>query len=135
MPKSPPKLESLDIPTVLLGRTDFLGVIRNAVSGLGLPPETAVVAFPVDTFLPGSDLTAIQARKREFYDGLTGEETFSIEGLAGAIASRKVTVRATRADGSVREIHATVRVDTPQEREYYRHGGILQYVLRQLIEK
>jgi hypothetical protein len=65
------KLESLDIPTVLLGRTDFLGVIRNAVSGLGLPPEAAVVAFPVETFLPGSDLSPIQARKREFYDALT----------------------------------------------------------------
>jgi hypothetical protein len=65
------KLESLDIPTVLLGRTDFLGVVRNAVSGLGLPPETAVVAFPVDTFLPGSDLSSIAARKQEFYDGLT----------------------------------------------------------------
>jgi hypothetical protein len=65
------KLESLDIPTVLLGRADFLGVIKNAVSGLGLPPETAVVAFPVDTFLPGSDLSALETRKQEFYDGLT----------------------------------------------------------------
>jgi hypothetical protein len=65
------KLEKLDIPTVLLGRTDFLGVVRNAVSGLGLPPEMPVVAFPVDTFLPGSDLSSIAARKQEFYDGLT----------------------------------------------------------------
>lgn len=65
------KLESLGIPTVLLGRTDFLGVIRNAVSGLGLPGETAVVAFPVDTFLPGSDLSLIHARRQEFYDCLT----------------------------------------------------------------
>src|SRR3984885_6523775 len=65
------KLEALDIPTVLFGRTDFLGVVRNAVSGLGFPPETAVVAFPVDTFLPGSDLSSIAARKQEFYDGLT----------------------------------------------------------------
>jgi aconitate hydratase len=66
--------------------------------------------------------------------GLTGEEKFSITGLATAIASRKVTVRATKADGSVKEIAATVRIDTPQEREYYRHGGILQYVLRQLLK-
>src|SRR5580700_4917096 len=65
------KLEGLDIPTVLLGRTDFLGVVRNAVSGLGFPPEAPVVAFPVDTFLPGSDLSSIAARKQEFYDGLT----------------------------------------------------------------
>jgi hypothetical protein len=65
------KLESVDIPTVLLGRTDFLGVVKNAASGLGLPPEMPVVAFPVDTFLPGSDLSSIAARKQEFYDGLT----------------------------------------------------------------
>ena len=65
------KLESIDIPTVLLGRTDFLGVVKNAVSGMGLPPEMPIVAFPVDTFLPGSDLSSIAARKQEFYDGLT----------------------------------------------------------------
>jgi aconitate hydratase len=66
--------------------------------------------------------------------GLTGEETYSIEGLSDAIAKRRAVVRANRADGSVRELVATVRIDTPQEREYYRHGGILQYVLRQLLK-
>jgi hypothetical protein len=45
--------------------------VRNAVSGIGLPPEAAVVAFPVDLFLPGSDLSSIEARKQEFYDRLT----------------------------------------------------------------
>jgi aconitate hydratase len=65
--------------------------------------------------------------------GLTGEETLSFENLAAAIQDRKVTVRAAGADGKVREFAATVRIDTPQEREYYRHGGILQYVLRQLL--
>jgi hypothetical protein len=65
------KLESVNIPTVLLGRVDFLGVVKNAVSGMGLPPEMPVVAFPVDTFLPGSDLTCVQARRQEFYDALT----------------------------------------------------------------
>jgi aconitate hydratase len=66
--------------------------------------------------------------------GLTGEETFSIANLAASIAARKVSIRAARVDGSVREFVATVRIDTPQEREYYRHGGILQYVLRQLLK-
>jgi len=65
------KLESVEIPTVLLGRTDFLGVVRNAVSGMGMPPELPVVAFPVETFLPGSDLAGVEARRQEFYDGLT----------------------------------------------------------------
>ena len=65
--------------------------------------------------------------------GLTGEETFSFEGLAAAIASRKLAVRTKSATGRVCEFVVTVRIDTPQEREYYRHGGILQYVLRQLL--
>jgi hypothetical protein len=65
------KLESLGIPTVLLGRTDFLGVVRNAVSGLGFPPEAPVVPFEVDMFLPGSDLSSIETRRHEFYHALT----------------------------------------------------------------
>jgi aconitate hydratase len=65
--------------------------------------------------------------------GLTGEETYSIGGLVDAIPARKAIVRARDAGGAVREFTATVRIDTPQEREYYRHGGILPYVLRQLV--
>jgi aconitate hydratase len=65
--------------------------------------------------------------------GLTGEETYSMNGLSDAILERKAIVRARRADGTIREFVATVRIDTPQEREYYRHGGILPYVLRQLL--
>jgi aconitate hydratase A / 2-methylisocitrate dehydratase len=59
--------------------------------------------------------------------GLTGREEFSIEGIEDAEAS-EVTVRA---DGT--EFRARVRLDTPREREYLRHGGILQYVLRRLL--
>ena len=65
--------------------------------------------------------------------GLTGEEVFSVKELDRAVASRRATVVARRADGTTVEIHATVRIDTPKERDYYRHGGILQYVLRQLL--
>ena len=65
--------------------------------------------------------------------GLTGEETFSFEGLAAAIPDRKLTVHARGPDGKARDFAVTVRIDTPKEREYYRHGGILQYVLRQLL--
>ena len=49
--------------------------MKNAVSGLGLAPDAAMVTFPIDMFLPGSDLTAITARKREFYNGLTKWQT------------------------------------------------------------
>ncbi len=72
--------------------------------------------------------------------GLTGEELFSIEGLAEGIKSgfahgREVTVVAERADGATHRFTATVRIDTPQEIRYYEHGGILPYVLRQLLSK
>jgi hypothetical protein len=85
------KLESLDIPTVLLGRTDFLGVVRNAVSGMGLPPEMPVVAFPVETFLPGSDLSSVQSRKQEFYEGLTVWRSAANFTASGASPLIKVT--------------------------------------------
>jgi aconitate hydratase len=70
--------------------------------------------------------------------GLTGEEIFATEGLAAWIDSgcnngRQVQVRATRQDGSCKEFPALVRIDTPQEALYFRHGGILQFVLRQLL--
>jgi aconitate hydratase len=70
--------------------------------------------------------------------GLTGEETFSIEGLAAGLADefangREVTVVAERDDGGKLHFNATVRIDTPQEIRYYQNGGILPYVLRQLL--
>jgi aconitate hydratase len=65
--------------------------------------------------------------------GLTGEEVFAVNGVANAIAQTKaVSVVAVRADGTSCTFAATVRIDTPKEVEYYRHGGILEYVLRQL---
>jgi aconitate hydratase len=63
--------------------------------------------------------------------GLTGREVFDITGLAGGEA-RTVLVTATPEDGAPIRFDARVRIDTPKEREYFRHGGILQYVLRQL---
>jgi len=67
--------------------------------------------------------------------GLTGHEVFSIGGLDelnhGSVP-KEVPVVATREDGSNVEFSAVVRIDTPMEAEYYRHGGILRYVLRQL---
>ena len=63
--------------------------------------------------------------------GLTGRERFDIEGLAGGEAC-EVTVRARADDGRETAFRARVRIDTPKEREYFRHGGILHYVLRSL---
>jgi aconitate hydratase len=63
--------------------------------------------------------------------GLTGYESFTIEGLDDGRA-KAVTVTATGADGGTRQFQARVRIDTPNEVEYYQHGGILHYVLRKL---
>jgi aconitate hydratase len=72
--------------------------------------------------------------------GLTGEEVYSVPGLKDMLDAKfangkQITVEAKKADGTVLHIPATVRIDTPQEILYYQHGGILQYVLRQLAGK
>jgi len=69
-------------------------------------------------FMPGESRESL---------GLTGREEFTIEGVASGSAT-EVDVRA---DGT--EFRATVRLDTPREREYYKHGGILPYVVRQRV--
>jgi len=64
---------------------------------------------------------------------LTGEETYSIVGIAERLEPRMtVDVEAKHADGSIRHFPTLLRIDTPDEADYYRHGGILQYVLRQV---
>jgi len=70
--------------------------------------------------------------------GLTGEEVYDIAGLPAMLASnfaggRDLTVRVTPKTGLTCEFAARVRIDTPQEILYYQHGGILQFVLRQLL--
>jgi len=73
-------------------------------------------------FLDGEDADSL---------GLDGTEIFSITGLGDGNVDT-VDVTATREDGGVTRFRARVRLDTPKEVEYYRHGGILHYVLRQL---
>jgi aconitate hydratase len=72
--------------------------------------------------------------------GLTGEEVYDLAGLSELLAKRfasgkRLTVKATAADGAVKEFSVRVRIDTPREIDYFLHGGILQYVLRQLAGK
>jgi aconitate hydratase len=65
--------------------------------------------------------------------GLTGEETFAIEGVAAKLEpGMAVKVTATSANATSKTFEALLRIDTPDEADYYRHGGILQYVLRSL---
>lgn len=98
----------------------FERIHRSNLVGMGIVPLQ---------FMPDENAASL---------GLTGHEVYDVIGLADAIASgfangRVLTVRATAGDGTVREFQVRVRIDTPQEVEYYRHGGILQYVLRQLL--
>ena len=65
--------------------------------------------------------------------GLDGKETYEISGHADPDAET-VTVTATAADGSAKTFAADIRIDTPKERDYFEHGGILHYVLRQLVK-
>ena len=72
--------------------------------------------------------------------GLTGEEVFDFPGLTAMLKNRfangrTISVKATGANGDVKNFNAVVRIDTPQEIGYFEHGGILQYVLRQLAAK
>jgi aconitate hydratase len=84
---------------------------RSNLLMMGIPPLQ---------FMPGENAESL---------GLTGHEEFSISGLAGGEAD-EVTVRADD-----KEFRARLRLDTPREREYFRHGGILQYVLRRLLSE
>jgi aconitate hydratase len=94
----------------------FERIHRSNLVGMGIVPIELA---------PGESIASL---------GLTGEETFSLPNLAEAIETRKAKISVRRKDGSAAELSGTVRIDTPQEREYYRHGGILPYVLRQLLK-
>jgi aconitate hydratase len=65
--------------------------------------------------------------------GLTGHEIFDIEGISSLAPKKLITVKAKLAGGEEKKFSAIARVDTPEETVYYKHGGILQYVLRQML--
>jgi aconitate hydratase len=79
----------------------------------------------------------------QFIDGasysslnITGEETFNILGVDSDMQPRQqYTLEITRQDGSVEQVPMLSRIDTPVEVDYYRHGGILPYVLRDILAK
>ncbi len=104
--------------TLLLGvkaviAKSFERIHRSNLIGMGVLPLQ---------FIDGEDAESL---------GLTGTEVFDITGHTDASAKR-VTVKATAADGQVTSFEAQVRIDTPKERDYFENGGILHYVLRQL---
>ena len=119
---------------VIAGKEYGSGSSRDwAAKGPNLLGVRAVIAETYER-IHRSNLLMMGVLPLQFLDGdgreslgLTGREEFSIEGIENAEA-REVTVRA---DG--KEFRARVRLDTPREREYLRHGGILRYVLRRLL--
>jgi aconitate hydratase len=125
------------VPLVVLGGKDYgSGSSRDwAAKGTKLLGVRAVIAQSFERIhrsnLVGMGVLPLQFGEGESVEslGLTGEEEFSIEGLTeGDEIPRDVTVKA----GDT-EFTARVRIDTPKEQQYYRHGGILPFVLRELL--
>jgi aconitate hydratase len=108
--------------TLLLGvkaviAESYERIHRSNLVGMGVLPLQ---------FLPGENRETL---------GLTGFETYSIEGVPQAIASGSRARVKAKGDQGEKSFEAIVRIDTPMEAEYYRNGGILPYVLRQLASK
>jgi aconitate hydratase len=140
------RYEKQGVPLVVLaGREYGSGSSRDwAAKGPKLLGIRVVIADSYERIhrsnLVGMGILPLQFRPGETFAsvGLTGEEVFDFEGLPQKLATnftggREMTVKAKRTDGTVMEFQAVIRIDTPQEVLYYQHGGILSYVLRQLI--
>ena len=131
------KYQQAGVPLVVLGGKEYgSGSSRDwAAKGTNLLGVRAVIAESFER-IHRSNLVGMGVLPLQFKDGesaaslgLTGFETFTIAGIAGGDAvPREVTVRA-----GDKQFTATVRIDTPKEQRYYRNGGILQYVLRELL--
>ncbi|WP_022926947.1 aconitate hydratase [Patulibacter americanus] len=128
------------VPLVVLGGKEYgSGSSRDwAAKGTNLLGVRAVITESFERIhrsnLVGMGVLPLQFPEGESAEslGLTGEETFSISGLADALNAGELpkTVTVTADD---KTFEARVRIDTPKEADYYRHGGILRYVLRQLV--
>jgi aconitate hydratase len=144
------RYEKDGVPVVVLGGKEYgSGSSRDwGAKGPKLLGIRAVIAESYERIhrsnLVGMGILPLQYNAGESAAslGLTGEEVFEVEGLpeaiAGGLKTRDLKVNAKKPDGqneTVKSFTARVRIDTPNEIEYYRHGGILPYVLRQLLAK
>ncbi|GAA1630976.1 aconitate hydratase AcnA [Georgenia ruanii] len=132
------------VPLVILGGKEYgSGSSRDwAAKGTSLLGVKAVITESFERIhrsnLIGMGVLPLQFPAGESAEslGLDGTETFDISGVAALNAGttpKTVKVTARKEDGSSVEFDAVVRIDTPGEADYFRHGGILQYVLRQLV--
>ncbi|MFD6396119.1 aconitate hydratase AcnA [Nocardia sp. NPDC060249] len=136
--------QAAGIPLVVLGGKEYgSGSSRDwAAKGTSLLGVKAVITESFERIhrsnLIGMGVVPLQfpAGQSAASLGLTGTETFDIAGITAlneGVTPKTVKVTATAEDGKVTEFDAVVRIDTPGEADYYRNGGILQYVLRNMI--
>ncbi len=132
------------VPLIILAGQEYgTGSSRDwAAKGTNLLGVKVVVAQSFER-IHRSNLVGMGVLPLQFKEGttaqtlkLTGNETYDIVGLDSSIKPQQdLTLKITRKDGSVENVPVTCRIDTPIEIDYYQHGGILPYVLRQLMAK
>jgi len=136
------KYRTEGVPLIILAGKEYgTGSSRDwAAKGVALLGVQAVIAESYERIhrsnLVGMGVLALQYLPGENREtlGLSGEETFSISGIASDLKpGKRLSVTATSAGGSQQRFEVLCRIDTPVELDYYRHGGILPFVLRQLI--
>jgi aconitate hydratase len=135
------KYREAGVPLVVLAGKEYgSGSSRDwAAKGTRLLGVRAVIAESYERIhrsnLVGMGVLPLEFKAGENREtlGLTGQEIFEIEGVASLSPKKAITVRAESNDGSTETFTAIARVDTPEEVSYYHHGGILQYVLRQML--
>jgi aconitate hydratase len=133
-----------NVPLIVLAGKEYgTGSSRDwAAKGTRLLGVRAVIAESYERIhrsnLIGMGVLPLQFADSENCDslGLSGMETIDVTGIADDLTpGKQLTVKATDENGGDKTFQVTTRVDTPEELNYYHHGGILQYVLRQLIDK
>jgi aconitate hydratase len=129
------------VPTVIFAGEEYgTGSSRDwAAKGTMLLGIKAVVAKSFERIhrsnLVGMGVLPLQFKGSDSWQslGLSGNEVIDVELGAMIVPQSDATLVIAAADGSVRKVVVTLRIDTPIEVDYYRHGGILPYVLRQLL--
>jgi aconitate hydratase len=135
------KYREAGVPLVVIAGKEYgSGSSRDwAAKGTRLLGVRAVIAESYER-IHRSNLIGMGVMPLEFQNGenreslgLTGHEIFDIEGIASLAPGKSISVRAKSEDGRTKQFSAVARADTPEEVSYYHHGGILQYVLRQML--
>jgi aconitate hydratase len=135
--------QSAGVPLLIFAGQEYgTGSSRDwAAKGTNLLGVKAVIAQSFER-IHRSNLVGMGVLPLQFKDGdsaqslgLTGDETFDLVGLEGGLAPRLEATLVIRSGGEEKKVPLILRIDTPIEVDYYLHGGILPYVLRQLIER